>query len=86
MKIASKISYLENLISLKEYQEVVNLLQLFKFDLSLEQYKYKELKPFVLRDKKIKEGKLNLVLLNKISNAIVTNSFDVKNLQRGLQD
>ncbi len=86
MKIASKISYLENLISLKEYQEVVNLLQLFEFDLSLEQYKYKELKPYVLRDKKIKEGKLNLVLLNKISNAIVTNSFDAKNLQRGLQD
>ena len=86
MKIASKISYLENLISLKEYQEVVNLLQMFEFDLSLEQYKYKELKPYVLRDKKVKEGKLNLVLLNKISNAIVTNSFDVKNLQRGLQD
>ncbi len=86
MKIASKISYLESLISLKEYQEVVNLLQLFEFDLSLEQYKYKELKPYVLRDKKIKEGQLNLVLLNKISNAIVTDSFNAKNLQRGLQD
>ena len=86
MKIASKISYLENLISEKEHQEVIALLQKFKFDLSLKQYKYEELKPYIFRDKKIKKGKLNLVLLNKISNAIVTNSFNTKNLKKSLQD
>ena len=86
MKIASKISYLENLISEKEHKEVIALLQKFEFDLSLDQYKYRELKPYIFRDKKIKAGKLNLVLLNKLSNAIVTNAFNVKNLQKGLQD
>ena len=86
MKIASRISYLENLISAKEYQEIVELLQEFGFDLSLNQYKYLDLKPYIFRDKKIKKGKLNLVLLNQISNAIATNSFDAKNLQKGLQD
>jgi len=86
MKIASRISYLENLISEKEYKEIIALLQLFEFDLSLSEYKYKELKTYVFRDKKIKAGKLNLVLLNQLSNAIVTNSFDAKNLQKGLQD
>ena len=86
MKIASRISYLENLISSKEHQQIIELLQEFKFDLSLSQYKYPELKPYIFRDKKIKKGKLNLVLLNQISNAIVTNSFDAKNLQKGLQD
>ena len=86
MKVASKISYLENLISEKEYKEVIALLQKFGFDLSLNQYKYKELKPYIFRDKKIKAGKLNLVLLNKLSNTIVTNTFDAKNLQKGLQD
>jgi len=86
MKIASRISYLENLISKEEHKEVINLLQKFEFDLSLKQYKYGELKPYIFRDKKIKKGKLNLVLLNQISNAIVTNSFDAKNLQKGLQD
>ena len=86
MKVASKISYLENLISQKEYAEVISLLEMFEFDLSLDQYKYGELKPYIFRDKKIKAGRLNLVLLNKLSNAIVTNSFDIKNLKKGLQE
>jgi 3-dehydroquinate synthase len=86
IKVASKISYLENLISEKVYIEVISLFQKFEFDLSLDQYKYGELKPYIFRDKKIKAGKLNLVLLNKLSNAIVTNSFDIKNLKKGLQD
>jgi len=86
MKIASKISYLEDLISKKELQEIIALLEKYGFDLSLKQYKYRELKPFILRDKKIKKGKLNLVLLNKLSNAIVINSFEAKNLSKGLKD
>jgi 3-dehydroquinate synthase len=86
MKVASRISYLENLISEEEYNEIVTLLDLFNFDLSLHQYKFKELKPYIFRDKKMKAGKLNLVLLNKLSNAVVINSFDSKNLQEGLRD
>jgi 3-dehydroquinate synthetase len=57
---------------------------MFEFDLSLKQYKYGELKPYIFRDKKIKEGKLNIILLNKISNAVVSNSFKTTNLQKGL--
>ena len=86
MKVASKISYLENLISQKEYTEVISLLEMFEFDLSLKQYKYGELKPYIFRDKKIKKGKLNIILLNKISNAVVSNSFDTTNLQKGLKN
>ena len=86
MKVASRISYLENLISEEEYNEIVTLLDLFNFDLSLHQYKFKELKPYIFRDKKMKAGKLNLILLNKLSNAVVINSFDSKNLQEGLRD
>jgi 3-dehydroquinate synthetase len=86
MKVASKISYLENLISQKEYAEVISLLEMFEFDLSLQQYKYGELKPYIFRDKKVKKGKLNIILLNKISNAVVSNSFDTTNLQKGLKN
>ena len=86
MKIASKISYLENLISKKEYRKVINLLEMFEFDLSLSQYKYGQLKPYIFRDKKIKAGRLNLVLLDQVSNAVVTNSFNIRNLQKGLKD
>ena len=85
MKIASKISYLENLISEKDHKKIIDLLKLYEFDLSLDQYKYQELKPYIFRDKKIKAGKLNLVLLKQVSKAIVTSSFDPRNLQKGLK-
>ena len=86
MKIASRISFLENRMSEKEYRKAIALLEMFEFDLSLNQYNYKELEPYIYRDKKIKAGRLNLVLLNRLSNAIVTSSFDAKNLKKGMQD
>ena len=85
MKVASRISFLENLISEKEYKKVISLLEMFGFDLSLNQYNYEELKPYIFRDKKIKAGRLNLVLLNRLSKAIISSSFDTKNLKKGLQ-
>ena len=86
MKIASKISSLESLISEKDHKKVIALLEMFEFDLSLNQYNYEELKPYILRDKKIKAGRLNLVLLNQLSNATVTSAFDTKNLKKAMQD
>jgi len=86
MIIACKISYLENLISEKDFIDAKSLLKMYEFDLSLHQYKYGDLKPFIFRDKKIKAGKLNLILLNRLSNAIVTDSFNLSNLQRVLKD
>jgi 3-dehydroquinate synthetase len=85
MKVASRISFLENLMSEKEYRKAIALLEMFEFDLSLNQYDYNELEPYIYRDKKIKAGRLNLVLLNRLSNAIVTSSFDTKNLKKGMQ-
>ena len=86
MKIASRISFLENLLSEKEYKKAIALLEIFEFDLSLNQYNYEELKPYIYRDKKIKAGKLNLVLLTRLSNAVITSSFDTKNIKKGMHD
>ena len=86
MMIGCKISYLENFISEKDFINAKSLIEIYGFDLSLHQYKYGDLKPFIFRDKKIKAGKLNLILLNRLSNAIVTDSFNLNNLQRVLKD
>ncbi|EKO36244.1 3-dehydroquinate synthase [SAR86 cluster bacterium SAR86E] len=82
MLIASKISYLENLIPLKDLEKIELLLKDFKFDLSLDEYQYSDLKPYIYRDKKVKAGKLNLILLEKISKAKITNTFNPKNLSK----
>tara|TARA_B110000014_G_scaffold264424_1_gene265863 strand:- start:1757 stop:2827 length:1071 start_codon:yes stop_codon:yes gene_type:complete len=84
MLIASKISLLEGLITEREASKIRNLLLAYNFDLDLAKYKYSDLKPFILRDKKIQKGKLNLVLLKGISNGIVTSAFDMKNLSRSI--
>ena len=84
MLIASKISYLEGHISQKYLNEIEGLLDMYKFDLSINQYQYKDLKPFILRDKKVRSGKLNLVLLGGPSKAIITGSFESKNLKKSL--
>ena len=85
MLIAAKISHLESLISKKDLTDVQSLLEAYEFDLSIDQYKYKSLKPYIFRDKKIKGGQLNLVLLDKISNAIVTDKFNPANLSKSLK-
>ena len=82
MLIASRISFLENLIPLKDLKKIELLLKDFKFDLSLGEYQYSDLKPYIYRDKKVKAGKLNLILLEKISKAKITNSFNPKNLSK----
>ena len=84
MLIASKISYLEGHISQKYLNTVENLLEMYKFDLSKSQYQFKDLEPFIFRDKKVRSGKLNLVLLGGPSKAIITSSFDLNNLKKSL--
>ena len=85
MFIATKISYLENLISKNDFYNVQSLLEEYEFDISINQYKYINLKPYILRDKKIKAGKLNLVLLDKISKAVVTDKFNPASLSKSLK-
>ena len=84
MLVASKISCLEGYISENEFLKISSLLEAYGFDLSLKQYKYLDLKPFIFRDKKMQGGSLNLILLQGLSQAFVINSFKDKNLQLAL--
>jgi len=84
MLAASKISCLEGMITQEEYLKIKKLLSDYEFDLEMDQYKYSQLKPFILRDKKVQQGSLNLVLLDGVSNAISTNTFDPINLKKSI--
>ena len=84
MLVASKISCLEGYISENAFLKISSLLEAYGFNLSLKQYKYLDLKPFIFRDKKMQGGSLNLILLQGLSQAFVINSFKDKNLQLAL--
>ena len=86
MLIASKISHLEGHISKRYLNAIQDLLEMYKFDLSSSQYQYEDLKPFIFRDKKVRSGKLNIVLLGGPSKAIITSSFNSNNLKESLDN
>ena len=45
-------------------------------------YKYEDLKQFILNDKKVSQGKLNLILINSSGKAFKTDKFNQRNLQK----
>ena len=82
MIIASEISYLENYITKKELEEIKNLITSLGLSGNYKKYKYADLKPYLMNDKKVSKGKLNLILLNKIGSAFKTNKFKNLNLSK----
>ena len=82
MIIASEISYLENYITKKELEEIKNLITSLGLSSNYKKYKYADLKPYLMNDKKVSKGKLNLILLNKIGSAFKTNKFKTLNLSK----
>ena len=82
MIIASEISYLENYITKKELEEIKNLITSLGLSGNYKKYEYADLKPYLMNDKKVAKGKLNLILLNKIGSAFKTNKFKNLNLSK----
>ena len=82
MGIASQISHLENFLSKKDLLKINNLISELDLNANFRKYKYSELKPFLMNDKKVAKGKLNLILLKGIGSAFKTDEFDKRNLSK----
>ena len=82
MVIASRISFYEGYIKNYQLDNVVNLISSIGLRTDYSKYNYIQLKKYIKSDKKIKNGKLNLVLIDKNFNAFTTSKFDNKNILR----
>ena len=82
MVIASRISFFEGYIKNYQLDNVVNLISSIGLRTDYSKYNYIQLKKYIKSDKKIKNGKLNLVLIDKNFNAFTTSKFDNKNILR----
>ena len=84
MIIAAKISLFEGHI--KEYQldNIINMIESLGLITDHKKYKYSHLKKYIRSDKKIMDGKLNLILIDKNFNAFRTSSFNNKNIIKAL--
>jgi 3-dehydroquinate synthase len=82
MVIASRISFYEGYIKNYQLDNVINLISSIGLRTDYSKYNYIQLKKYIKSDKKIKNGKLNLVLIDKNFNAFTTSKFNNKNILR----
>ena len=82
MVIATKISFHEGYIENYQLDNVINLIDSLGLNSDYKKYKYKDLKQFILNDKKVSQGKLNLILINSSGKAFKTDKFNQRNLQK----
>ena len=84
MVIAAKISLYEGHIKSHQLDDLVNLLESLELKTDCSKYSYENLKNYILNDKKVSKGKLNLVLINEKGIAFKTDKYNTKNLKKAL--
>ena len=82
MIIASKISFYEGLIKNHQLDNIINLIDSFGLDTNYSKFKFSSLRKYIFNDKKVADGKLNLILINKKLKGYKTNKFDQHNIKR----
>ena len=85
IQIIARISYLEGLIDQSKYKDLDNTIHTLELDTDFQKFKYQDLKKFIMNDKKVTGGKLNLIMLDKNLNGFKTNKFDSKNLPKAFK-
>ena len=85
IQIIARISYLEGLIDQSKYKDLDNTIHSLELDTDFQKFKYRDLKKFITNDKKVTQGKLNLIMLDKNLNGFKTNKFDSKNLPKAFK-
>ena len=84
MVIAAKISLYEGHIKTHQLDDLVNLLESLELKTDCSKYSYKNLKKYILNDKKVSKGKLNLILINEKGVAFKTDKYNLNNLKKAL--
>ena len=81
MRMASKMSMLEGHITKDDYEKITDLFDALKFSKNTSN-SYSDLKKFIMTDKKVKNGNINLILLKNIGESFQTQKFDMENFKR----
>ena len=84
MVIASKVSFYEGHIKDYQLDNIINMIDSLGLNTDHSKYNYPKLKKYMASDKKVKDGKLNLVLIDKKFNAFKTSKYNLKNVIKSL--
>ncbi len=84
MVIAAKVSLLEGHIKDYHLENIINVIKSLGLKADHKKYKYSDLKKYMKTDKKVSDGQLNLILIDKNFNAFKTSNFNNKNIIKAL--
>ena len=80
------LEILKNEGYIKDYQldNIINMIESLGLNTNHSKYSYSKLKKYMASDKKVKDGKLNLILIDKKFNAFKTSKYNIKNITNAL--
>ncbi len=81
MRMASKMSLLEGHLNEKDYNKIINVFNTLGFPEN-KSNNYSDLKKFIMNDKKVKSGNINLILLKGIGRSFQTQKFNIENFKK----
>ena len=81
MRMASKMSMLEGHINETAYKKIINVFEMLGLSENIAN-NYSDLKKFIMNDKKVKSGKINLILLKGIGLSFQTQKFNIENFKK----
>ena len=84
MVIAAKVSLFEGHIKDQQLENIISVIKSLGLKADHKQYKYSDLKKYMKIDKKVSDGQLNLILIDKNFNAFKTSNFNNKNIIKAL--
>ncbi len=84
MIIATKLSFYEGHIKSYQLDNVVNMIDSLGLNSDHSKYSYSKLKKYIASDKKVSNGKLNLILIDKKFKAFKTSKFKIENIIKSL--
>ena len=84
MVIAAKVSLFEGHIKDQQLENIISVIKSLGLKADHKKYKYSDLKKYMKIDKKVSDGQLNLILIDKNFNAFKTSNFNNKNIIKAL--
>ena len=84
MVIAAKVSLFEGHIKDQQLENIISVIKSLGLKADHKKYKYSDLRKYMKIDKKVSDGQLNLILIDKNFNAFKTSNFNNKNIIKAL--
>jgi len=75
------MSLLEGHLNEKDYNKIINVFNNLGFPEN-KSNNYSNLKKFIMNDKKVKSGNINLILLKGIGRSFQTQKFNIENFKK----